>query len=783
MTFPFSKQANPSRPLKKNSLRKACITSLGLTSSVLLTASAHGESPVAPPARVSIQPNEVIATTHDNRLLGGNIALWYEPEQLEKLGKSPYFKQWKPGLLRIPGGSWSDEFFWNGNGVRNGDTIDKSKLTKNGWQIDYSDYKPGFRVLADLSPSDYHGVVDVKILHEFAKENAPDTMVTVNAGTGTPQMAAEWVRWANKKMGYHVKYWEIGNELEGSWEAGNTRPDGSKMTAKKYAEIFTRFAKAMKAVDPSIKIGGPTSSNDSITFVEELLKSAGDHVDFISFHTYPVDARISNPKDILNKSERISVATQKIRKWIKQYQPDRVGKIEIGVSEWHVKVHEDVNTGNLLSGLWCSRFIGEMLKNKIDFANEWDTFSTTDHGGGHGLFSSDDPSFSSPRAAYWALWMWSNTMGNQLVKSSVTGNSDVVSYATKDKGTLAVMLFNQSASDTIPVKFDIPKDSSKTARAIEFSHKSYLWSAVSHNPIWSLPPVERTVDFTQNKTINLPPMSATVLRFGEKSKQTAQHTDKLALDVIVPKKQSADTPFSSYIVLKDASKNAPYLGKPVKISVLTEGPVKVSKSSFVADHPVIPITITPTGPGLARITLKSDQATVRKTIQFYKIALTKQVVWTFGDKQQIQEVAGILPARMNTEVRRNENVYEVPFKNWQPVDKKNVILQVNPLELPFPKGQVGGVIAQIKISPSLARAPKDAKVQVILQSQGNHWMMIDKMRLRDLPQRWKAFEFPIKNPQFLKTMPALYSLVFIVESSKPLNGSIYIDDLGFIRRN
>jgi alpha-L-arabinofuranosidase len=752
---------------------------LGLTS-WLLFSSAHA-APSS--ATVTIQPDQIIAKTRDNRLLGGNIALWYEQQQLQELEKSPYWKQWKPGLIRIPGGSWSDEFFWNGNGVREGKKIDRSKLTKDGWQVDYSGYKPGFRVMADLSPSDYHGVVDVRTLHEFAKKNATDTMVTVNAGLGTPEMAAEWVRWANKKMGYNVKYWEIGNELEGSWELGNTRPDGSKMTAKKYAAIYTQFAKAMKAVDPSIKIGGPTSSNDSITFVEELIKSAGDNVDFVSFHTYPVDSRISNPQEILNQSERISIATQKIRRWIQQYQPDRVDKIEIGITEWHVKVHEDVNTGNLLSGLWCSRFIGEMFKNNIDFANEWDTFSTTDHGGGHGLFSDDDPRLTTPRAAYWALWMWSNTMGDQLVKSTTTGNPDVVSYATKDQDTVAVMLFNQSPTDTIPVTLNIPNDQSKTARTIEFSHKNYLWNPFTHQPVWSLPPAERTIDLEKKKEITLPPMSSTVVRLGEKATHIQKTSSKLVLDLILPKEQSSDTPFSSYVVLKADSKNTPYSGKPVEITLTADGPVKVSPTTISTNNPATPITITPTGAGLARITLKSGSTTVVKPIQFKKISLSNQVVWTFGDQGQIKEVTGSLPARMNTEVRRNENVYEVPFRNWKPTSKKNLILKVNPMEIPFPKDQVGGVIAQIKISPSLAKAPADAHLQIILQSQGNHWMIINKIKLRDLPQTWKSFEFPVNDPQLLKAMPALYSLVFIVDSSKPLNGSIYIDDLGFIRRN
>jgi len=753
----------------------------GLASGVILTSSIYGAT--SERATVNIDPSVVIAKTRNNRLLGGNIALWYYPAQLSTLESSPYFKQWKPGILRLPGGSWSDEYFWNGNGVRDGEKFDLRKREKSGWKIDYSSYKPGFRIQKDLSLSDFHGYTDIKSLHEFAKSNAPDAMVTVNAGMGTPEMAAEWVRWANKKMGYNVKYWEIGNELEGSWELGNTRPDGSKMTAKKYAAIYLEFAKAMKAVDPTIKIGGPTSSNDSITFVEELIKSAGDYVDFVTFHTYPVDSKISNPQDILNQAARVSVATEKIRGWLKQYQPKRADQIEIGITEWHVKVHEDVNTGNLLSGLWCSRFVGEMFKNKIDFANEWDTFSTTDHGGGHGLFSDDDTQLTTPRAAYWSLWMWANTMGDELLQSSTTGSSNLVSYATKDKNTLAVMLFNQSPDSPIAVNLDIPNNKLTTARAIEFSHKSYLWDSIEHKPIWSLSPVERTIDFTKTKTIELPPMSMTVVRLGEKSTSEPKQSSKLALDLILPQKHSADTPIETYIVLKDEALNAPYQGKPVELAITTKGPVKVSQTTITTAHPVARILITPTGTGPARITLNANGTTVVKNISFHRVALSKTVVWTFGDQNQIKEVTGKIPGRMNTEARRNENVFEVPFDNWLPADKKNTIIEVNPLNLPFPKEQVGGVVAQIKISPSLAQAPKDAKVQVILQSQGNHWIVIDKIRLQDLSKTWKYYQFPIKDIQQLKAMPALYSLVFIIESTKPLTGSIFIDDLGFIRRN
>jgi hypothetical protein len=43
-------------------------------------------------------------------------------------------------------------------------------------------------------------------------------LITVNYGTGTPSEAASWVYYANKQMGYGIKYWQVGNEQDGIWE-------------------------------------------------------------------------------------------------------------------------------------------------------------------------------------------------------------------------------------------------------------------------------------------------------------------------------------------------------------------------------------------------------------------------------------------------------------------------------------------------------------------------------------------------------------------------------------
>ena len=61
-------------------------------------------------------------------------------------------------------------------------------------------------------------------VHSFTPTAIP--ILTVNFGTGTPSEAASWVNYANKTAhpgypnGYGIKYWQVGNEMDGIWECG-----------------------------------------------------------------------------------------------------------------------------------------------------------------------------------------------------------------------------------------------------------------------------------------------------------------------------------------------------------------------------------------------------------------------------------------------------------------------------------------------------------------------------------------------------------------------------------
>jgi hypothetical protein len=161
----------------------------------------------------------------------------------------------------------------------------------------------------------------------FAKVSAAarglgaQTFTTVNYGSGTPALAAAWVKQAKSSAGQAVSYWEIGNENYGCWETNNwlakppanypgykpnvnaTCPmvteglaNGMTTMADSYAANAKNFMTAMKAQDPNAQLGVPYAFDNTVggaTVGDNQIWNStvlGDDAQFISFvdaHWYP----------------------------------------------------------------------------------------------------------------------------------------------------------------------------------------------------------------------------------------------------------------------------------------------------------------------------------------------------------------------------------------------------------------------------------------------------------------------------------------------------------------
>lgn len=86
-----------------------------------------------------------------------------------------------------------------------------------------------------------------EFLH-FCELIGAEPQIALNLGTGTPQEAADWVRYINEHWHQHGGLlWELGNELWGDWNVGWPTPD-------EVAGRTLAFSKAVRAVDPNARL-------------------------------------------------------------------------------------------------------------------------------------------------------------------------------------------------------------------------------------------------------------------------------------------------------------------------------------------------------------------------------------------------------------------------------------------------------------------------------------------------------------------------------------------------
>ena len=131
------------------------------------------------------------------------------------------------------------------------------------------------------------------------KAMGSENIVCVNLGLATIMDAVYWVEYCNYKGGtyysdlraknghkepYNVRIWDLGNEVDGlPWELGHKN-------AEDYIEVAREAAKAMKAVDNTIKLVACGSSWYSPgtwdDWNRKVLTGLGDRVDYISIHSY-----------------------------------------------------------------------------------------------------------------------------------------------------------------------------------------------------------------------------------------------------------------------------------------------------------------------------------------------------------------------------------------------------------------------------------------------------------------------------------------------------------------
>jgi alpha-N-arabinofuranosidase len=248
-------------------------------------------------ARIKIDPDRTIGEVNDH--IYGNF--------VEHLGRCVYGGIWDPGskfanekgfrtdvleavkglnvtITRYPGGNFVSNYHWL-DGV--GPAEERVPRMELAW--------------ARLETNQF----GTNEFMEFARETGTEPYFSVNMGTGTIEEAQRWVEYCNvregpyyaelrKKHGYpephNIKYWSLGNEMDGFWQMGH-------LNAEDYSKKAREAAKLMRLTSPDIKLIAAGSSNyrpnaDPDEWNSKILRELRDVVDYIALHIY-----VGNPDD------------------------------------------------------------------------------------------------------------------------------------------------------------------------------------------------------------------------------------------------------------------------------------------------------------------------------------------------------------------------------------------------------------------------------------------------------------------------------------------------------
>lgn len=319
-----------------------------------------------------------------------------------------YVRQVGHNVIRFPGGLSADEYHWKE-------------------MLDAKDHN-----------------VDIDEFIEFCKATGVEPMITVNFGTGTVEEAAGFVEYVNIIRKAGVRYWEIGNELYGSWHKNHC-------TAEEYGRRAAQFITAMKNVDSTIlvtvvwEIESPWNKT-----VFNYTRSIADG---INVHNYPQESGEENDRALLAAPQALEGIIGRVRRQLEECgEPGK--HYQIWLTEWN---SVDFNPGpqilGMVNALFVADYLGMLAKMNIEQATYWNIHNSMFvEGGDYGYLSrDDDPNGANlPRPSYWAFRLAAMGLRGILLRT-VTDDINVSAYVCETDKKRMLLLINKYSATTVKV--------------------------------------------------------------------------------------------------------------------------------------------------------------------------------------------------------------------------------------------------------------------------------------------------------------------------------------------
>jgi len=440
-----------------------------------VNADAKETTTATPTDTINIDLNKVI-TKLSKYVFGNNVNSWMG-QMVDGTKSNPklmgYLSDLNPNVLRFPGGSISDIYFWNA--PLNSPPADVATIIYNAGQsqiMTVSSYWSG------THPTSDNWTISLDNYYKVLQQTNSTGMITVNYGyarygKGTnpvaiaAHLAAEWVRYDKGRS----KYWEIGNESAGSWEAGyqinlshNKDNQPQIITGTLYGQHFKVFADSMRKaahdVGVTIKIGaqviGNPQANSGTTnssWNGSMFSAMGDYADFFIVHNYYAPWHQNSTASVILNSALTE--TKAISSYLAtNTTASHVQMKPIAMTEWNIESEGSKQKVSAVAGVHAILCVGEMLSHNFGQASRWDLANSWDSGNDHGLFNNSaggtEPNASdwNPRPAFYYLYYMQKYLGDRLVTTAISPSaSDLSAYSsTFASGEAAMIIVNRGTA-------------------------------------------------------------------------------------------------------------------------------------------------------------------------------------------------------------------------------------------------------------------------------------------------------------------------------------------------
>ncbi len=320
--------------------------------------------------QISVDFSTVLKSNINNGVASANLC-WLLDSDLNNpnphTSMEQALKELGTGSLRFPYGHLADNYLWHTppfdkvkKGLRPKVASMKQAPAKWDWAVnsngsfknamDFDEYMDLCQKL-NIKPL----VVINVFSHKYKEGPSLDDLI---------ETAVEWVKYANK-MNYHVEYWQIGNEVDHHKDL---------LSPKEYIDCYQQFAKAMKEVDPSIKVGPGILSN--VKYFKDIIAQYPALIDFTSVHQYmwPYVKTITNYE--LWK-EHQSTYIPNVEKMQKAVSNSPKSNLEIVITETGVSPDRGLGSvNNVYKGLWYFEVLmNEISQPNVAYSYFWGTHS------------------------------------------------------------------------------------------------------------------------------------------------------------------------------------------------------------------------------------------------------------------------------------------------------------------------------------------------------------------------------------------------------------------------